>query len=111
MLVGVLQVKGTRVVVKRVVEMENVEQSASLFAIDPEREYQVLEAAAQDKLDLVGIFHSHPAPPYPSVRDLQFMEHNPCTWVIDGIRGVRHTLKAYQLIASRLHDVQVQTVG
>lgn len=109
MLLGVLQVKGTRAVVKRVVEMENVEQSASQFAIDPEREYQVLEAAAQDQLDLVGIFHSHPAPPYPSVRDLQFMEHNPCTWVIDGIQGVRHALKAYQLIAGRLHDVQVRT--
>ena len=110
MLLGVLQVKGTRVVVKRIVEMENVEQSASQFAIDPEREYQVLEAAAQDKLDLVGIFHSHPAPPDSSARDLQFMEHNPCTWVIDGIQGVRHTLRAYQLIAGHLHDVRVQTV-
>jgi len=111
MLLGSIQGKGARVVVKRVVEMENVEQSASQFAIDPEREYQVLEAAAQDKLDLVGIFHSHPAPPYPSVRDLQFMEINPCTWVIDGIQGVRHRLKAYQLVAGHLRDVQVLTVG
>jgi len=109
MLLGVPQAKGTRVVVKRVVEMDNVEQSASRFAIDPEREYQVLQAAAQDRLDLVGIFHSHPAPPYPSVRDFQFMEHNPCTWVIDGIQGQRHALKAYQLIAGRLQDVQVRT--
>lgn len=111
MLLGILQLKGTRAVVKRIVEMENVEQSDSQFAIDPEREYEVLEVAAQERLDLVGIFHSHPAPPYPSVRDLQFMEHNPCAWVIDGIQGARHVVKAYQLIAGRLHDVQVQTLG
>jgi hypothetical protein len=39
------------------------------------------------------------------------MEHNPCAWVIDGIQGVRHAMKAYQLLASRLHDVRIQTLN
>jgi proteasome lid subunit RPN8/RPN11 len=111
MLLGVYQVKGTRAVVRQVVEMENVEPSATQFAINPEREYQVLEAAAQAGLDLVGIFHSHPAPPHPSARDLQFMEYNPCPWVIDGVQGLRHMLKAYQMIDGCLHNVAIQITG
>ena len=111
MLLGVFQAQGARAVVRRIVEMENVERSPSQFAVDAEREYQVLEAAAEEKLDLVGIYHSHPAPPYPSAQDLRFMEYNPCTWVIDGIQGVRHAVKAYRLVAGRLHSVRVQTLG
>ena len=111
MLLGVYQARGAKAVVRRVVEMENVEQSPFQFAIDPECEYQVLEAAAQERLDLVGIFHSHPAPPYPSARDLQFMEDNPCAWVIDGIQRVRHVLKAYQLVAGCMRNVQLQTIS
>jgi proteasome lid subunit RPN8/RPN11 len=91
--------------------MENTDESTSEFAVDPEHQYQVLEAATRDRLEQVGIFHSHPAPPYPSTRDLQFMEHNPCVWIIDGIQNQRHAMKAYQLLGGRLHDVPIRMLS
>ena len=95
--------------VHRVVEMENIARSTSTFELDPEQQYCVLTAAAKENLEQVGIFHSHPAPPKPSGWDLEYMRFNPCVWIIDGIQGLRHRMKAYQLIEGQLYPVEIQS--
>ena len=111
LLLGTFRDGGSTAVVLRIEEMENISRSPSKFAIDPEQQYRVLETAAQDNLDQVGIFHSHPAPPKPSHWDLEYMEYNPCVWVIDGIQGKRHRMKAFQLINGQLYSVRILTIN
>jgi proteasome lid subunit RPN8/RPN11 len=96
--------------VVRIAEMENIARSISSFEIDPEQQYCILTAAAKEGLEQVGIYHSHPAPPTPSASDLEFMEFNPCVWVIDGILKERFRMKAYQLWQGFLISVEIQTV-
>lgn len=62
--------------------MENVAKSPTSFEVDPEIEYKLLVDAENKGLNLVGIFHSHPAPAEPSARDRKNMKLNPVVWLI-----------------------------
>lgn len=60
--------------VKKVVVVPNSLSSAVEFVISPQLVVAELKTAETEGLDLVGIFHSHPAAPYPSVVDLKNMK-------------------------------------
>jgi proteasome lid subunit RPN8/RPN11 len=74
--------KGEKVVVKEVRIAKNVNNSSTSFALDPSFVYQVLLEGEREGLDIVGIFHSHPAPPYPSSSDREGMKLWPVIWLI-----------------------------
>ncbi len=96
--------------VVRVAETENIAQSNSAFEIDPEHQYCILTAAAEEGLEQVGIYHSHPAPPEPSASDMEFMKYNPCVWVIDGRQNKRFRMKAFQQWQGFLISVEIHTM-
>jgi len=110
LLLGNYNENGLVAKVVRVVETANIAKSVAAFEIDPEHQYCILTAAANEGLEQVGIYHSHPAPPEPSGSDLVFMEYNPCVWVIDGKRGLRFRMKAYQLWQGFLISVDIDIV-
>jgi len=69
----------------RVVEiltMQNADQSAISFSIEPQDVLRAYDVAESKKLQVIGIFHSHPAMPAPSNTDKKFMEINPVVWLI-----------------------------
>ncbi|NIQ06389.1 MAG: M67 family metallopeptidase [Candidatus Korarchaeota archaeon] len=69
--------------------LTNVTQSRVRFEVDPEEFYTVIERAEAEELDLIGFFHSHPAPPRPSDIDLTYMKFWPNSYwlIIDGNTG------------------------
>ncbi|MEM2429962.1 MAG: M67 family metallopeptidase [Nitrososphaerales archaeon] len=69
-------------VVHKVVIVKNADNSQVTFSIRPEDLFQVYLNAEKDGLNVIGVFHSHPAPPQPSIRDLEFMKVNPIVWLI-----------------------------
>ena len=110
LLFGIYEDANTAVRVVRIVEMENVAQSKATFAIDPEEQFRVISEAENQGLLLVGIYHSHPAPPKPSGWDLEYMAYNPVVWIIDGVSIIARRMRAYQLLEGKLHSVRIQTV-
>jgi [CysO sulfur-carrier protein]-S-L-cysteine hydrolase len=69
----------------RVVEilpMRNSDQSTVSFSIEPQEVLRAYDLAESKKLQVIGIFHSHPARPAPSSTDRRFMEINPVVWLI-----------------------------
>ncbi|HSB57208.1 MAG TPA: M67 family metallopeptidase [Nitrosopumilaceae archaeon] len=61
----------------------NIENSPVNFTISNDELIKGYQEAERRKLDVVGIFHSHPeSEAYPSVTDQKFMEINPVPWVI-----------------------------
>ena len=52
------------------------------FRIDSQELINGYLRAEKMGLNVVGIFHSHPAPPIPSSTDKIFMEINPVVWLI-----------------------------
>jgi proteasome lid subunit RPN8/RPN11 len=111
LLLGTYIDQGLTAKVVRVAETKNIAQSVAAFEIDPEHQFSILSGAADEGLEQVGIYHSHPAPPEPSASDLEFMQYNPCVWVIDGLKRLRFRMKAYQLWQGFLISVDIKTVS
>jgi len=75
---------------------ENVEESPVNFTISNEQLIQGYKIAEDKKLDVIGIFHSHPnSEAYPSNTDKKFMHSNPVVWII--YSGANKNFKAYVL--------------
>ena len=69
--------------VKDIFLTKNIENSPVNFTISNDELIKGYQEAEKRKLDVVGIFHSHPdSEAYPSVTDQKFMEINPVPWVI-----------------------------
>ena len=70
-------------IVKDVFLTKNIENSPVNFTISNDELIKGYQEAEKRKLDVVGIFHSHPdSEAYPSVTDQKFMEINPVPWII-----------------------------
>jgi proteasome lid subunit RPN8/RPN11 len=74
--------RGEKAVVKEVRIAKNVNNSSTSFTLDPSFVYQVLLEGEREGLEIVGIFHAHPAPPYPSSSDREGMKLWPVIWLI-----------------------------
>ncbi|MDP8941956.1 MAG: M67 family metallopeptidase, partial [Thermoproteota archaeon] len=70
----------------QVIETLSMKNSDALpttrFRIDSQELINGYLRAEKMGLNVVGIFHSHPAPPIPSSTDKIFMEINPVVWLI-----------------------------
>lgn len=78
--------------------MKNTSTTAlTSFSVDPEAEYNLLIEAEQRSEALVGIFHSHPAPPKPSLTDLRNMHLNPVVWLVASRLTGSWVIKGYVL--------------
>lgn len=62
--------------------MKNSDASPTRFRIESQELINGYLTAEKMKLNVVGIFHSHPAPAIPSATDKIFMEINPVIWLI-----------------------------
>lgn len=98
-------VRKLEVVVTRLEFLENVAASTTSFAVDPEREYHLLVDAEERGEELVGIFHSHPAPSRPSSRDLRNMRLNPVVWAIASKSTGSWETRAFLLEGENLVEV------
>lgn len=83
----------TDVRVLDLVPMKNSDESETTFSIDPQELISEYQNAEQRNLQVVGIFHSHPSLPYPSLTDKEFMEINPVVWLIHST--ITHQTRAY----------------
>lgn len=73
---------GEGFVVLRVIPAVNVLNSAEAFLVSPSEVLEVFDEADRLQLEVIGVFHSHPAPAEPSQTDLRYMKVNPVVWLI-----------------------------
>ena len=67
------------------------------FSVDPEIQYKLLMAADERGETMVGIFHTHPAPPRPSSSDIKNMKLNPVVWLVASKTTGEWIVRAYVL--------------
>ncbi len=94
--------------VKRIEPVDNEIQSSTEFMVNPETQYRLLIEADNRGEELVCIFHSHPAPPRPSERDLRYMRLNPVIWLVASKQTGSWQSKAYYLTDTKLEEVPVK---
>ena len=75
---------------------ENIEKSSTNFTISNEQLIEAYKIAEEKKMEVIGIFHSHPnSDAFPSNTDKKFMQSNPVIWII--YSGINKNLKAFIL--------------
>jgi len=97
------------VYVNRLELLENESKtSLTAFSVNPESEYQLLIEAEERGESLVGIYHSHNAPPEPSKTDLRNMRLNPVVWLIASKLTEDWITKAYILEHENADEISVK---
>ena len=97
------------VFVNRVELMENESKAnRTTFSVNPESEYQLLVEAEEIGESLVGIYHSHPAPPEPSATDLRNMRLNPVVWLIASKQTGEWITKAHILEDGSPNEIPIK---
>ncbi len=99
--------EGDRFTVRAVKPMRNVLRSTTEFHIDPVELYNTYMEAERRGLNVIGIFHSHPAPPYPSFLDMKYMRLNPVVWLIAS--SIDWNVKAF-ILKNGLKDVKLKII-
>ncbi len=94
---------------KRIEYLKNESQSTrTSFLINPEVQYSLLMQADERGEEMVGIFHSHPAPPRPSTSDIKNMQLNPVVWIVASKTSGNWIMKAYVLEKESPVEIQIQ---
>ena len=79
------------VIVEDVLLMENAKGSPARFAIPDEQLIRAYGIAEKRRMEVVGVFHSHPSSPaVPSSTDERYMVLNPVVWLIYSGDGRGH---------------------
>jgi proteasome lid subunit RPN8/RPN11 len=68
--------------VVEILPMRNVDESPVTFSIESTELVDAYNLAESKGMQVIAIFHSHPAKPSPSRTDRRFMQINPVVWVI-----------------------------
>jgi proteasome lid subunit RPN8/RPN11 len=79
--------------------------SITTFKVNPEEQYRLLVEAEERNEELVCIFHSHPAPPFPSTTDRQNMKLNPVVWLIASKENENWESKAFLMVNDDVEEV------
>ena len=85
---------------------ENIEKSPVNFTISNKQLIEAYKMAEEKKMEVVGIFHSHPgSDAYPSDTDKKFMQSNPVAWII--YSGINKNFRAY-LLESDIVEIPIE---
>jgi [CysO sulfur-carrier protein]-S-L-cysteine hydrolase len=86
------------------IPMRNSDSSKVTFSMDPQQLIDIYQKVEKQDMHVVGIFHSHPAEPMPSLIDKKFMEINPVVWII--YSTTTHRSSAY-IFEEKIKEVQM----
>ncbi len=84
---------------------ENIEKSPVNFTISNKQLIEGYKIAEENKVEVIGIFHSHPnSDAFPSDTDKKFMQSNPVAWII--YSGTNKNFKAF-LLESNIIEIPI----
>jgi len=85
---------------------KNIDESSVNFTISNEELIKGYKIAEEKKLEVIGIFHSHPnSEAFPSNTDKKFMHSNPVVWIIYSC--INKDFKAY-LLESNIIEIPIE---
>ena len=85
---------------------KNTEESPVNFTISNEQLIEGYKIAEEKKIEVIGIFHSHPnSEAYPSNTDKKFMQSNPVVWII--YSGTNKDFRAF-VLESEIKEILIQ---
>jgi len=101
------RIENQKTIVEDIFLTKNIDESPINFTISNEQLIKCYKTAEEKKMEVVGIFHSHPnSVAYPSETDKKFMYSNPVVWVI--YSGISDEFRAY-VLESDVLEISIET--
>jgi proteasome lid subunit RPN8/RPN11 len=89
--------------------MTNVDCSEQHFSFDPQEQFKVVRQVREQKMQMIGVYHSHPATPArPSAEDIRLAYDPEIIHVILSLAGQRNDLKAFRISADRVSPETIE---
>lgn len=94
-------------VVRKVYRMTNSEGSQVTYRIDPGEQFRTMKEMRQEGLDMVAIYHSHPASPaYPSATDVRLAVYEDPAYVIVSLANNETAVRAYTIRNKEIKEIK-----
>lgn len=91
---GYLAGTGNRI--KKLYRMRNADASEEHFSFYPEEQLATIKKAREERLEMIGAYHSHPySPPRPSAEDIRLAYDPELIHLILSLLAPKPTLKAF----------------
>ena len=84
----------------RAVRMRNVDQSPISYTMDPKEQLLIMKQLRADRLEMLGIYHSHTATPaYPSPTDIRLATYPDLSYVLISLQDqAQPDVKSYRIV-------------
>lgn len=103
---GILAGRGNEV--SDIYGMTNREASRVSYLMDSAEQFRALKDMREKKLDMVGIFHSHPSSPaYPSPKDVELAFYEDAVYVIVSLEGREPVVKGFNLKGGVVQEAEI----
>lgn len=101
---------GKRNIIHKIIRAKNKEQSDISYSIDPVEQLKIFEKMDKLKLELAGIYHSHPAmPAYPSKRDIKLACYHDAAYFIISVKESNETeVKAFKIQDKKAQEIKIK---
>jgi [CysO sulfur-carrier protein]-S-L-cysteine hydrolase len=94
----------------KILPVRNIDESPVTFSIEPAELLHAYDLAESKGMQVIAIFHSHPAKPSPSSTDIKFMQINPVVWVI--YSTTKNQLRAFVYDDNDIvREISIRTMG
>ncbi len=104
---GILTGTGARV--EEIYQMANIDKSASSFFMAPKEQLSVMKKIRNLKLEMVGIYHSHPeTKAYPSAHDLELAFYPEASYVIVSLEDKDNpVIRSFRIIEGKISEEEL----
>ena len=101
---------GREAVISAVLPTINALQSATSYEIAPEELFALFRVMRSEKLELLGIYHSHPkGENSPSPSDLEHAFYPEAAYfIVSPNAGVGHPIRAFRIIEGRARELSLE---
>lgn len=95
-------------VISSIYRVESEDKGPRTFFMVPEEQFEVMMDIEKKGLEMMGIYHSHPAmPPAPSAKDIEMAFYPDCLYFIVSVWEDREpAIKAFTIVEGRVDEVE-----
>jgi proteasome lid subunit RPN8/RPN11 len=96
--------------VEKIYQMTNVDKSSQTFFMDPQEQLKVMKQIRNLNLEMVGIYHSHPATEaFPSAHDIELAYYPEASYVIVSIKNKDSpSIRSFKIVAGKIEEEEIK---
>ena len=96
-------------IVSKHYEMTNKDAGEEHFSLDPEEQFTVVKKARSEGLEILAVYHSHPAAPArPSAEDIKLAFDPNIAYVIASLEKGKENIKAFKIKQGKADEVGIE---